>query len=530
MAPFRLIALLLSLSAAAALNFTSVYEWDQFDFNWSSSDDLKGTRNFEPNQIYPLYLAVSGQRLFLSLRPVKYVPASLAWLPTQDATSSHPKLSPYPSWAMTGMESCKAVQSAKGIATDNMGRLWVLDNGHLNCQPKLWIFNMADDSVHLLHEFPNSLVSAKFTSRNLNDLAIDETIRDNLHAYFSATISGTDHLFVYRLKENQIRLVATQKIQIFSLAFSPMRQRLYVSGANNPSTLYSISTPDLRAGVNSVSLARVGNKMAPSHRMAMDGKGVLYSDLISPKGLFVATWNTNLSFKEERIYQGDGLYEKWPFTFAFDAQGDFWITLRYNSVKPTFKLLKYKFSTSQGCDGRRSCVTVGSTTTPAPPTTKRIPRTTTSKKYQTLVARISTKTPVTDKVPEPPAELKNSKRESIWIIILICSNVFTLIFCGLVILCLCKRMKTPSSEPQPLFNMAFRKHQHKTHSILSDEIVAEPIAPVRDQSPTPDYENTAPAASSSGKFRPYSTSDLYEEVQNPFPEEEIYQNTQQSRM
>ncbi|CAB3379969.1 Hypothetical predicted protein [Cloeon dipterum] len=431
------------------------------------------------------------------------------------------------------MDSCKAVQSAKGIATDSVGRLWVLDNGYINCQPKLWIFNLADDSVHLLHEFSNTLVSAKFTDRKLYDLAIDETIRDNLHAYFSATIYGIDQLFIYRLKENRIRLVETQKIRIFSLAFSPMRQCLYVNGANNSTTLFSISTPDLRAGVNSVSLTRVGNKMAPSHRMTVDGKGVLYSDLISPKGLSVGTWNTNFSFKEEQIYQGQGLNGIWPFTFAFDAQGNFWMTLWYNSGKPTFKLLKSKFSTSQGCGGTRSCVTVSSTTTPAPTSTKRIPTTTTSKKYQTLAATISTKPPVTDKVP---SELKDSKKESIWIIILICSNVFTLIFCGLVILCLCKRMKMPSSEPRPLFRMAFfRKAQHnKTHSILSDEVVAQPSAPVRDRSHTPVYENTAPAASFSGKeveFRPYSTSELYEEVlENSFPEEEIYQNVQQSRL
>ncbi|CAB3379972.1 Hypothetical predicted protein [Cloeon dipterum] len=330
-----------------ALNLTSVYKWDQFDFNWPSKEFKKKT-TFIPKDIYPLYLAVFGQKLFLSFRPASRVPVTLAWLPTrEDLSIVAPKLSPYPSWQLQVKENCGAMQIVRGIATDTVGRLWALDSGDVNCPPKLWIFNLTDDSIHAVHQFPKSVMSYKFDGRNLNDLVIDESKKDSCHAYISASFDRSEHLLVFSLGKNQSWRVETKNknlIRIGALALSqlPERQNLYVSERDS-NGLFSISAQELRTGGKSVTLTKVGDKTAPSNRMTMDNSGVLYFDLIDSGGnLSVSTWNTNSPFQEELFFKEKGLRRIWPFTFAFDTSKNIiWMTLRYYpDVKPAFQLLK----------------------------------------------------------------------------------------------------------------------------------------------------------------------------------------------
>ncbi|CAB3384242.1 Hypothetical predicted protein [Cloeon dipterum] len=139
----------------ALVNFTQVYEWDEFDFEWKYFI-LK--RNLRTIAHAPSEIAVFEKRLFACFFSYSHhlIPFTLTWMPTDSALKS-PKQYPFPSWKFHVKGNCNAMQRVKSVQVDSAGRLWAFDVANGLCPRKLWIFDLKnDDSLLLVHSFPEN--------------------------------------------------------------------------------------------------------------------------------------------------------------------------------------------------------------------------------------------------------------------------------------------------------------------------------------------------------------------------------------
>ncbi|XP_065339468.1 major royal jelly protein 5-like [Cloeon dipterum] len=332
---FILLGSLLGLSPAVnAANFTSVYEWDDLDYNWQSEERRQqalqnGT--FVPEKIEPRYLAAFGQRLFLGLTKDQGVPASLVWLPTANTPSASPKMQ-FSSWAMS--EHCSTMQTIKGLEVDSVGRLWVLDNGceKCPCPPKLWIFSLSNtDRIEHVHIFPEKTVSHDFQSRSLQDVALDET-NDESFAY--VTDVKASQVVVFTLKKTDTWAVQMQGKRFQTLACSP--EQLFL---NEPDSyeLYSLPLLELRAGNRVMTPKLVGSFSAHPYRLFLDSTGLMYAAFLDRN--YLSTWKTKDPFKEERFYEGKVKNIKRPYILALSPTRNLWLMVINNS-KPKYTMLR----------------------------------------------------------------------------------------------------------------------------------------------------------------------------------------------
>ncbi|XP_065334585.1 protein yellow-like [Cloeon dipterum] len=355
MSPFFAAIFLLGLCLANAVNFTTVYEWDKFDFVWPSGAETDTSieqikQNFNPANVHLQYMAVFGERLFLSLIPQPGIPATLVWLPTSGTSTAPPKLAPFPSWELHKKDSCETIQAAKGMEVDTDGRLWVLDQGSKSCQAKLWIFDLAkNDKTERVHQFPDSVVSHAIGSRWLLDMVLDKTADDYL-AYIVDSIS--EHLIVYSRKMDKSWSVKMPRGNWFSLALSPSKGQLYLA-RDGSEELYSVSVSELKnEAVGSTAVKLIGKWNEEPYRMLIDSSNVLYAAFNNQN--YLSKWNTSEPFSEQRFHEVGRLDAGWPFTFSLDTNGNFWMTERnksgggnkYKLLKAAVGVKSYLFSTS----------------------------------------------------------------------------------------------------------------------------------------------------------------------------------------
>ncbi|CAB3383826.1 Hypothetical predicted protein [Cloeon dipterum] len=341
MSAFLAAICLLGLSLANAVNFTTVYEWDQFEFTWpsganSSIEEIK--RNFNPKNVEFLYMAVFGERLFLSLDWKYGTPATLVWLPTSGTSTAPPKLDPFPSWNLHERYNCDTIQMAKGLETDTDGRLWVVDDGNAACPGKIWIFDLLnnDKSEHI-HRFPDTVVSHASGSRALHDIVLDKTPDDYI-AYIRDAAS--EHIVAYSRKLDKSWSVKTSRKKWKSFALSPSQEarQLYLSKSFSDD-FYSVSVGQLKNEGKSAHVEFIGQwKKIPS-RMLIDSSNVLYAAFFNAN--YLAKWNISEPFHEQRFYEAGELGTIEPFTFALDTNGNLWMTeLNESTGVKRQKLLK----------------------------------------------------------------------------------------------------------------------------------------------------------------------------------------------
>ncbi|XP_065331737.1 protein yellow-like [Cloeon dipterum] len=345
MSPFFAAFFLLGLCVANAINFTTVYEWDQFDFIWpsgsnSSIEEIK--QNIEPKNVAPNNMAVFGERLFLSFYYLSRTLASVVWLPTSAASTAPPKLAPFPSWDFHKKDNnCNTIEWARGMEADTDGRLWVLDQGSKFCPSKLWIFNLLNnDTTERVHKFPDNVISHSINDRWLLDIVIDKTPDDDL-AYIVDTES-IHAMVVYSRKMDKSWTVKTPGRKWSSLAISPNRaaRQLYLRRYSSKE-LYSLSVSELKNEGGSAAVKLIGEFTHRPYRMLIDSANVLYAAFFYQS--YVSKWNISEPFHEQRFYEVGELGASFPFTFALDTTNTFWMTERNQSVdetKPRHKLLK----------------------------------------------------------------------------------------------------------------------------------------------------------------------------------------------
>ncbi|XP_065334934.1 protein yellow-like [Cloeon dipterum] len=337
MTPFFVAIFLLGLSSlASAVNFTQVFEWpDGFDYEWPSEErKAQALENvtFNPRHISPSYLAVYGERIFLSLyKNDDGIPATLVTLPKSGASSASPKLNPFPSWDMYLNESaanCSIIDWAQGLQVDSVGRLWVLNIGSENCDGKLWIFDLNNNNeIVLIHSF-------SFDGW-MHDLVLDET-PNGTFAYISQ--SGERRIAVFSLERNESWLVDTE-IKVFSITLSPKQQeprQLYL-GKYDSTELYSLSVTPLRNGTDYVDPELFGTWSASPYRMQVDNQGTLYAGLTWQH--YISSLNSTQPSEEQRIYEVEKSGLLRSFTFSLDQNGTFWMFVFDHLGRPRYRLL-----------------------------------------------------------------------------------------------------------------------------------------------------------------------------------------------
>ncbi|XP_065335719.1 protein yellow-like [Cloeon dipterum] len=328
MSPFYAAIFLLGLCLVAnAFDFTTVYEWEKFDFVWPSGADSSNGQikdKYRPKNVSPAFMAVFGERLFLSLEAYRGIPATLVWLPTSDTSTAPPKFAPFPSWELHKKDNCETIQKAKGLETDPDGRLWVVDNGSKNCSSKIWIFDLLNnDTTELVHHFPDKVVSHSYSKRALRDIVLDKTSDDYL-AYI--TDSYSEHIVVYSQKMDKSWSVKTPWREWVSLALSPDKEarQLYLRRADSKE-LYSVSVSELKSEGGSAAVKLIGEWTGKSSRMLIDSFNVLYAAFTEKS--YLSKWNISEPFLEQRTHEVGTLDAiVVPFTFALDTNGTFWMT------------------------------------------------------------------------------------------------------------------------------------------------------------------------------------------------------------
>ncbi|XP_065335409.1 protein yellow-like [Cloeon dipterum] len=340
MTPFFVAIFLLGLSSlATAANFNKVFEWNELDFEWPS--EAKRTQalrdgTYKPENFDPLHMAVYGSRIFFTISERDGISVTLVSVPKSSASSAPPKLTPFPSWDMHAKEDCNKIENARTLDVDSVGRLWVLDQSSRECKPKLWTIDLINnDQIKLTHQFSSRSI--------MHDLVLDET-PDGTFAYISrGGIFGEQYIVVFSLERNESWIVDTPGIDVYSIVLSPRKdqeQRQLYFGKSYSDELYSISAAALRNGTGTSNPKPVGIWTKPSsYRMLMDNHGTLYAAFEGR--YYISSWNTSQPFEEQRFHEVAELYTFWPFTFALDSSGTFWMTeFDKSAPKTRFRLLK----------------------------------------------------------------------------------------------------------------------------------------------------------------------------------------------
>ncbi|XP_065336588.1 protein yellow-like [Cloeon dipterum] len=335
MNPLLFVIVLLHLSLATAANFTQVFEWpDGMDYEWPSETkriQALQAGAFKPENIVPLFMAVFGSRIFLSLDKVDGIPVTLVSLPTSKASTASPKLTPFLSWHMHEYGNCKNIEQPTGLEVDNVGRLWVLDSGSENCNSKLWIFDLSNhDQTVLIHHFPNAYY--------LHDLVLDETP----NGYFAySTQWGENDIVAFSLEREESWTVKTPGMRVLSTALSPKEEprQLYL-GKYNSTELYSTSVAELRNGNRTANPKPIGKWIGyNSYRMLMDNHGTMYAAFWEIN--YIISVNIYQPDQAQNFHEDEKMSTEWPFTFSLDSSGTFWMTEFIKTrTRPTYRLLK----------------------------------------------------------------------------------------------------------------------------------------------------------------------------------------------
>ncbi|XP_065336553.1 uncharacterized protein LOC135937331 [Cloeon dipterum] len=222
----------------------------------------------------PQYLAIYGQRLFISLE-LRTGASTLVWLPisTEHKSSPPPKLVPFQPKNSIDMGECNTISSPRGLEVDPLGRIWVLDNGNKDCPAKLWICNLANsDETIKVHQFPDTVFSSN--KKELGEVVLDKT-QDNWFAYI--TNKDSKHLILFDLNMNNFWTVQFPWKKVGVLAINPKNEQLYLS-QHDSQELYAIPVVDLRDGSQNKNWKRIGSWPDNScTKMQFDSAGVLYA-------------------------------------------------------------------------------------------------------------------------------------------------------------------------------------------------------------------------------------------------------------
>ncbi|CAB3377162.1 Hypothetical predicted protein [Cloeon dipterum] len=390
------------------------YEWPSEESRTNALKD--GT--FKPEKIEPIFMAVYGTTIFLSLDKVDGIPVTLVSLSTSSESPAPPKLIPFPSWDKHRKGNCNNIEEARGLHVDLVRKkLWILDSGSANCKSKLLAIDWTNKHSSIINRFPLTDLPITFNYKS-HDLVLDETPCETL-AYF--TYWGEDFIGVYSLERHQFWVVETENY-FYSIAHSPKEEpkKLYL-GDWKSNELFSIPVTALRFGNRKAYTKLIGKWTGKPYTMLIDNHGTLYAAFWGNNQIL--SWNTSQPFEVQRFHEvGNLTTVNRRFTFALDSSGTIWMTEVNNTAnKPRYKLLKASVGASSATPAIPITTTISSKTKPTPGNLN-------------IPTKTKSSTPAKENATTQAQESSILNENRIIIISLICSNVFIVVFSSLIIL------------------------------------------------------------------------------------------------
>ncbi|RZC39071.1 yellow-1 [Asbolus verrucosus] len=353
---------------AQSAKFQVIRQWKYVNFTWPDDESFKTA--VAKGLYIPENNIIAGAKYFddhfyVTLPRMRTgVPATLARIKAGPTQETSPKLQPFPSWQMNGIDDCNNLQSVQNVEIDTKGQIWIIDGGRIDtlmnsaaeCSPKLLIFDIKSNRTNTVYVFPED-VAPKATSF-LYDLVVDNT--DGGYAYVTDNSAHDPGIIVFSVKENRawkIRnapsmaadpaaihftvngIAISTPVNIAGIALGPKvhtsNDKLVINEARevyfsplSSLNLFSVNTTILR-NENLTrqnfdygsAIKNVGLKPSQSVGMVMDNQGILYYTLLANNA--IGRWDSHTPFDtEQRLIARDNKYIEWPNSFAFDQNGN----------------------------------------------------------------------------------------------------------------------------------------------------------------------------------------------------------------
>ncbi|XP_033762705.1 protein yellow-like [Pecten maximus] len=274
------------------------------------------------------------------------VPSTLNKVITDPTNTEESILEPYPNWEMQTLGDCNALQYAQSMEVyPNTGYMWIIDVGRTDtqtdhpqnlCPAKLIIYDVRNDKLVHVHEFPDAVVPR--TSNFLNDIVLDYV--NGVASFAYITDSAAAKLIVYdherdvsyffkhpsmEVEEGAESILVgdnnlTMRVHINGIAMSYDFRFVYFC-ALNAYSLYRVPTNVLRNQPSTFSVETVGQRNDLTGGMVATDKALYYGGLTKHA---VNKWPFSQNSTEMLVISNDTSL-RWVDSFAMDDQGNLWL-------------------------------------------------------------------------------------------------------------------------------------------------------------------------------------------------------------
>ena len=381
-----------------------VYSWSVLDYTWPTpahreSAIADGTYKPENNALVGIKLYKT--RVYVTVPRWKSgVPSTLNVIAEKQESKNVGLLRPFPNWDMQTIGDCNKLQFVQSMEIDpNTGWMWIIDTGRINtkdpqrtgafnlCPPKLVIYDMEQDKIVRIFQFPPKVVSS-YTAF-LNDIVLDYNNGRACYAYI--TNSGDASLIVYDFfantawtfehpismepEEGLAKIIraggdsVVKDVPIDGIAMSYDFDYIYYSPLSAFS-LYQVSTEILRRPpVNmrefSARVRSVGRKSSQADGMMYSSENNLYFGALSLDSVY--KWEIGKDQLQQRnkhrvlmntttLVAKDANHMQWVDAFGFEdshEDGFLWLTsnrlqlffdgrMKVTGKEPNFNIWKLK--------------------------------------------------------------------------------------------------------------------------------------------------------------------------------------------
>ncbi|XP_060081147.1 protein yellow-like [Ylistrum balloti] len=327
-----------------------IYRWKSLDYSWpnetTKQNSITSKRFIVENNIIS-GIKVLDENVFVTVPRWKPgVPSTLNKVVTNPANLEENILEPYPDWEMQTLGECGAFQYVQSMEIDpNTGYMWIIDVGRVNtltnksqnlCPPKLVIYDIRNERLVHVHEFPDSVAS--WTSNFLNDIVLDYV--NGVASFAYITDSSDSKLIVYDHKRNTSYFFTHPSMEIESgadtivVGDNNLTTKVHINGiamnfdfrfvyycALNAFSLYRVPTYVLRNESAVFIVEMLGRKNDVTGGMVATDKALYYGGLTTNA---VDKWPFTEAGNEVTVISNESSL-RWVDSLAMDTQQSLWL-------------------------------------------------------------------------------------------------------------------------------------------------------------------------------------------------------------
>ncbi|OWF40693.1 protein yellow-like [Mizuhopecten yessoensis] len=327
-----------------------VYHWKSLDYSWPNStvkqQYIADKQFIVENNVISGIKVLDGNVYVTVPRWKPGVPSTLNKIITNPTNIEESILEPYPTWRMQTLGDCGALQYVQSMEVDpNTGYMWIIDVGRINiqtdqpqniCPAKLIIYDVRNDRLVHVHEFPDAVVSR--TSNFMNDIVLDYVngvatfayITDSADAKLIVYDHNRDTSYYFKHASMEIEpgtetIVVgdnnvTTRVTIDGIAMSSDFHFVYYC-ALNAYWLYRVPTNVLRNTSAIFYVETVGRKIDLTGGMVFTDTALYYGGLTTNA---VYKWSFGQVNNQEMILSNNTSL-RWVDSLAMDDQQNLWL-------------------------------------------------------------------------------------------------------------------------------------------------------------------------------------------------------------